>query len=59
MKHFSICLFMLLLLMLGRYNGARLRPDSALAQQSNPPVETLKSRPTGGPGPRLAGLVAK
>ncbi len=49
---------MLLLLVLGKHNGARLRPDSALAQQPNPPIETLKSHPTGGSGPRLAGLVA-
>ncbi len=59
MKHFSICLFMLLLLMLGKYNRARLQPGPTLSQQPNPSVEALQSRIPGGSVPHLAGLVAQ
>lgn len=64
MKHFSICLFMLLLLVLGKHNGARLTPAAPLAQRVAParpvPLPRVPLRlPGAGPGPRVAALVAR
>lgn len=67
MKHFSICLFMLLLLVLGKHNGARLPHTGApapapLAAQAHPPrllPRLLPAPPTAGPGPRVAALMAR
>jgi hypothetical protein len=65
MKHFSICLFMLLLLVLGKHNGARLPHTGApapLAAQARPSrllPRLLPGPPAAGPGPRVAALMAR
>ncbi|AHJ95469.1 hypothetical protein [Hymenobacter swuensis] len=65
MKHFSICLLMLLLLVLGKHNAARLTLAAPLAQQRVAPVRPGQlprvplRRPGTGPGPRVAALVAR
>jgi hypothetical protein len=64
MKHFSICLFMLLLLVLGKHNGARLTPADPLAQRVGSPRPAPLPRmplrlPAAGAAPRVAALVAR